>query len=467
MSQTMKWLDFSSYGMKLVIGRDRTEKKNHTVLFAGPGLQNPQTLKILTDLGFTRDARFPNKQYWTRSYIGFRLTDLRAQFPNSTVVDLPVEEISPAAKFELKQRQVAGVNNESATEQRSRPTGITAGNAAGSLNDGGAGANGVLGQNPSRPDVRDQPAVDADPARGGNAEQLSQRAGGTFDRQGEVAGEGLPTPVPIGAVGDAPDASTVAQPGEVIRGGNVAERPEPADAVAARGTAGNSEALTQPQDSLQPVSAQQQPDEAPEPAAELEPDPEAVTSEGFNQQEYDAARQSYGSGPNAAAGDENAFDEAIAPVEPKPVAEASPQLGEDQDSDNFLDTKEAFDRRDYDAAYALYQQGMSGNGVERDAFEDALAGMSGGRAASLYLSQDQRRELHRMGMRDNIVEHFATHYTGDCRRTDRPRPPWASDKNHVAHPTREAVRIAGHHWNAPGTANAPDAATCSMTLSAV
>jgi len=412
MSQTMKWLDFTSYGMKLVIGRDRTPKKNHTALFAGQGLANPETLKILTELGFTRDARFPNKHYWTRSYVGLRLTDLRARFPNATVVDLPVEEISPAAKFDLKQRQGAGVNNEPRIEQRSRPTGIAAGNATRRLNDGGDGANGVLGQNPSRPDVRDQPADDAVPARGGSAEQLSQRAGGVADRQGEVAGEGLPTPVPIGAVGDAPDASTVAQPGEVIRGGNVAERPEPADAVAARGTAGNSEALTEPQE---PVAAQPQPIEAAESVtvAEPEPEPEAVTSEGFNQQEYDAARQNYGSGPNAAAGDESAFDEAIAPVEPEPVAVASPQLGEDQDSDNFWDTKEAFDRRDYDAAYALYQNGMGGNGLERDAFEDALAAMSGGRAASLYLTRDQRRELHRMGMRDNIVEHFATHYTGE------------------------------------------------------
>ena len=427
MSQTMKWLDFTSYSLKLVIGRDRTPKKNHTALFAGVGLANPETQKILTELGFTRDARFPTKQYWTRSYVGLRLTDLRARFPNATVVDLPVEEISPAAKFDLKQRQSAGVNNEPRTEQRIRPTGITTGNAPGSRNAGGAGADGALGQNPSQPDVRDQSADDADPARGGEVEHLPQRAGGSADRQGASSGEGLPTPESDGAVGSAPDESAVVQPGEVIRGGNVVERSEPADAVATRRTAGNSEALTKqqdPQEVRQPVDAQPQTTEAPvsvaeaapEPEREPEPEPEqpqAVTSEGFNQQEYDAARQNYGAGITTVAGGENPFDQAIATAEPEPVAVVSAPFGDDQDSDNFLDTKEAFDRRDYDAAYALYQQGMSGNGVERDAFEDALASMSGGRAASLYLTQDQRRELHRMGMRDNIVEHFATHYTGE------------------------------------------------------
>lgn len=398
MSQTMKWLDFTSYGMKLVIGRDRTEKKNHTVLFAGPGLQNPQTLKILTDLGFTRDARFPNKQYWTRSYIGFRLTDLRAQFPKATVVDLPVEEISPAAKFELKQRQVAGVNDESATEQRSRPTGITAGNATRSRIDGGAGTDGVLVENPSRPDVRDQPADDAVTARGGNVEQLPQRAGGVTDRPSAEAGERVPEEQSTGTVSDAPVANSVEQPGEVIRGRDTAEQSEPADAVAARGDAGDSATLTQPQEPVLTAST---------------PEPEAVTSEGFSQQEYDAARQNYGPGQNTVEGDENSFDQAIAPSSPEASEERQAEPNRDLESDNFFDTREAFDRRDYDAAYALYQNGMDGTGVGRDAFEVALAGMAGGRAASLYLTQDQRRELHRMGLRNNIVEHFATHYTGE------------------------------------------------------
>lgn len=407
MSQTMKWLDFTSYSMKLVIGRDRTPKKNHTALFAGPGLANPETLKILTEIGFTRDARFPNKQYWTRSYVGLRLTDLRARFPNATVVDLPVEEISPAAKFDLKQRESAGDRNVPRTEQRNRPTGIPTGDAARSRNDGGAGANGVLGKNPSRPDVRKQPADDADPAQGGNAEQLLERSGGVADRSGANVGEGVSGQESNGAVSNAPDASAVVQPGEVIRGGITVAQPEPAVGVATRGT-GNSEALTEPQE---PVAAQPRAIESPESAEDSEP--EAVTSEGFNQQEYDAARENYGSGLNSATDKENPFDEAIAVAERGPAPPVSRQLNEDQDSDNFADTKEAFDRRDYDAAYALYQQGMKGNGVDRDAFEDALAAMSGGRAATLHLSQDQRRELHRMGMRDNIVEHFATHYTGE------------------------------------------------------
>lgn len=411
MSQTMKWLDFNSYSMKLVIGRDRTPKKNHTALFAGPGLANPETLRVLTELGFSRDARFPNKQYWTRSYVGLRLTDLRARFPNATVVDLPVEEISPAAKFDLKQRQGAGVNNEPRTEQRSRPTGIPTGNAARSLNDGSARTNGILGQNPSQPDVREQPSDDADSARGRNVEQLPERAGGIADRPGATAGEGVSNQEPTATAGSAPDASAVVQPGEVIRSGITAEQLEPADAVAARGTAGNSETLIQPQNPAQQTTVFPHPIIAP--ASDPEPAPESITSEGFNQQEYDAARLNYGSGINSAADGDNPFDTAIAVDEQGPAASVSLQLMEDQDSDHFADTKEAFDRRDYDAAYVLYQKGMSGNGLDRDAFEDALAAMSGGRAARMYLSQDQRRELHRMGMRDNVVEHFATHYAGE------------------------------------------------------
>lgn len=425
MSQTMKWLDFSSYGMKLVIGRDRTPKKNHTALFAGSGLANPETLKILNELGFTRDARFPNKHYWTRSYVGLRLADIRYRFPNATVVDLPVEEISPAAKFDLKQRQSTGVNNEPRTEQRNRATGITVSNAPRSRNASGDGTDGSLGQNPSRPDVRDQSADDADLARGGEVAKLPQRARGASDRQGSPAGKGLPTAESSGANIRAPDASTVVQPGEVVRVGNSDERSEPADTVATRGVAGNSIALTQeqePHEKQQPVVIQQQAIEAPALVAEAEPEheiqpnveqPSAVTNEGFDQQEYEAARQYYGAGITSAAGDENPFDQAIEAAQPEPVDMVSAPFGEDQNSDNFWDTKEAFDRRDYDAAYALYQQGMNGNGVERDAFENALAAMSGGRAASLYLTQDQRRELHRMGMRNNIIEHFATHYAGD------------------------------------------------------
>ncbi|MEC4242128.1 helicase-related protein [Pseudomonas sp. DSV-1] len=416
MSQTMKWLDFKSYGMKLVLGRDRSPKKNHTLLFAGPGLQDQQTLAILTELGFSRDLRFPNKQYWTRSHTGFRLTDLRSSFPNCSVVDLPVEEISPAAKFDIKQRQETGVKHETNTEPRSRPTGITARNTARGLNDGGAGANGVLVKDAPQPDVRKQSSDDVVPTPVGDVDQLSERTGGDSDRQSPAAGEGVPETESTQSRSNASGTSSVEQPGEVVRGGDSAEQSEPADTDAARGTSGKSEALTQPNEA-EAIKAALPAAESSEPllAPESEPIqiPEARTSEGFSQLEYDAVSENYGTGVSGASDLENPFDQDIA----APVLELSdePQVQKSQDleSDDYWDTREAFNRREYDTAYALYQTGMNGNGVDREAFEHALAGMSGGRAASLYLTQDQRRELHHMGMRDNIVEHFATHYAGE------------------------------------------------------
>lgn len=414
MSQKMKWLDFQSYGMKLVLGRDRSPKKNHTVLFAGPGLQDQQTLKILTELGFSRDVNFPKKQYWTRSHIGFRLTDLRNSFPNCTVVDLPVEEISPAAKFDIKQRQATGVKHETSTNPRSRPTGITATNTARGLNDDGVGANGVLVQDTPRPDVRNQPANDVVTAPVGDLDQLSQRSGGGADRQGTEAGEGVSDAESAESRGNASGTNSVEQPREIVRGRDTVGLSEPADTGAARGKSGNSETLTPPKEQIQsasPVALQSGPLAAPAPD-QIEPS-EPLTSEGFSQLEYDAVSENYGAGLSGASDLENPFDqEAVATateLSDKPQQETS----QDLESDDYWDTREAFNRREYDTAYALYQTGMKGNGVDREAFEHALAGLSGGRAATLYLTQDQRRELHHMGLRDNIVEHFATHYTGE------------------------------------------------------
>lgn len=412
MSQTKKWLDFKPYGMRLALARSKNPNYSHTLLFAGEGLQDATTLQSLNELGFSRDMRWPYKHYWTRSFVGVKLTDLREKFPRSLIVDMPIEEISPAIKHELKQRQGAGVKNESITQPRSRPTGIAARTPAGSVNDARSGANGALGAGAASNDVREQSLDVAQAARGGAPDGVPEHAGRGTERPNANASETVAVAEPTTPDRAAPGASGLAQPGEVIRNGDPAEQPERDDSVAPRPVSGNSGTLT-------PEVAPQQPHQrsdavtetsSPEGASDPTPDPDEVVSEdGLSAQEYARAQQIYGKGVGADGHQDNPFDSVLEPA-PGPVG--LDLENPDFDSDLYIDTREAFDRRDYAQAYALYQKGMGSNGVERDAFEDAFAGLSGGRAASHSLSKDQRRELHRMGMRDNLVEHFALNYVG-------------------------------------------------------
>jgi len=412
MSQTKKWLDFKPYGMRLALARSKNPNYSHTLLFAGEGLKDEATLQALRDLGFSRDMRWPQKHYWTRSFVGVKLTDLREKFPRSLIVDLPVEEISPAIKHELKQRQGAGVKNESNSEPRSRPTGIAARTPPGSVNDARSGANGALGAGGASNDVREQPLDDAQAAPRGAPDRVPERTGRGTERPSPDASETVATAEPAAPDRAASGANGLAQPGEVVRNGSPDEQPEREDSVAARPVPGNSGSLT-------PEAAPEQPDQGSDPvtavgssdgASATAPTPaEVVNEDGLSAQEYARAQQIYGNGVGGDGQQENPFDSALEPVpSPKGLDLDNPDL----ESDLYLDTREAFDRRDYAQAYALYQKGMGSNGVERDAFEEAFAGLSGGRGASLYLSKDQRRELHRMGMRDNLVEHFALNYVG-------------------------------------------------------
>lgn len=412
MSQTKKWLDFTPYGMRLALARSKNPNYSHTLLFAGEGLKDEATLQALRDLGFSRDMRWPQKHYWTRSFVGVKLTDLREKFPGSLIVDMPIEDISPAIKHELKQRQGAGLKNESNPEPRSRPTGIAARTSAGSVNDARSRANGPLGAGGASNDVREQPLDVAQTPRGGAPDRASQRTGRGTERPSPEAGQRVAAAEP--AVPDRPasGADSLAQPSEVVRNGGPVEQPEREDSVAARAVPGNSDplipeaALEQPSHGSDAVTAVSRSDgtseTAPAPA-------DVVNEDGLSAQDYARAQEIYGNGVGGDGQDENPFDSALEPMpSPKGLDLDNPDL----ESDLYLDTREAFDRRDYAQAYALYQKGMGSNGVERDAFEEAFAGLSGGRGASLYLSKDQRRELHRMGMRDNLVEHFALNYVG-------------------------------------------------------
>lgn len=402
----MKWLDLKPYGMKLVIARDRSGQKQHTLVLAGPGLRNLNTQALLTQLGFSQNEQFSS--YWSRSYVGFRLTELRSLFPNAQVVDLPVEEISPAIKHEMKQRQGAGAQDDRAGQPRNRSTGIAARAPARGVDAGNPRTDGALGPGSTQPDVRSQPLDDAPAPRERGSSRVSPEPGRDSGGPSAEAGGAVQEKQPTPADSNAPQQNGVAQPGEVVRGRVTDEQRERADRVAPRRVQGNNDSLTTATDAQSSTQARTTQDATPNTVSKPFP---AEQPQELSPSELAQARDLYTNGISS-AGERNPFDEALEPEQERTPPGFNLE-NPDTDSDNYQETREAFDRRDYDTAFALYQKGAGSNGVDRDEFMEAFAGLSGGKASSLYLTNGERRELHRLGLRDSLVEHYALHYAGE------------------------------------------------------
>lgn len=401
MSKTSKWLDFSEYQMKLVLARDLSGKKQHTIVFAGPGLKSEATRATLVTLGFSRDMRFPKKQYWSRSIVGFTLGTLFKQFPKAEIVDWTVEQISPAAKFDLEQKQKQKAGDSDGTSAIAEPDSARSANddADRGFDDARTRTDGVLVENSSRADVQSEPANDAGPVSGREADGVPGQAARNPERSGASAGEGISTEEP-----DSPDSNSlgsvgVAQLGEVVQPGNLDERRE-----------------------HEPDSTERGAEQARNPVADTAPKARGRTKavEGpevqeFTETEYQAVGELYRNGPpgNVIADDSitSSFETTVADTNSEPIADGQLEtLFMDADTQSVA--REAFNSRDYDEAYRIYQDGLATDGVTRDVFLDALAGSSGGSVAANNLSASQRRVLHHLGLRDNLIEDFAIRYTG-------------------------------------------------------
>ncbi|MGO4801078.1 helicase-related protein [Pseudomonas sp. W22_MBD1_FP4] len=399
MSKTSKWLDLSEYQMKLVLGRDLSGKKQHTIVLAGPGLKSDAIRATLTNLGFSRDMRFPKKQYWSRSIVGFTLGTLFKQFPQAAIVDWTVEQISPAAKFDLEQKQKAG--NSDGTSAIAEPVSARSANddAVRSVDDAGTRTDGVLVQNSSRADVQGQPSDDAGAVPDGQADSVPGQTTGNPERSSQKAGEGVPTEESASGARNSPRSGGVVQRSEVVQQGNPDERRE-----------------------HEPDSSERRAEQAGNPVTDPAPKPrvranavEAPELQEFTEPEYEAVGELYRNGP---PGNSNAEDSITTSVDTVIGNASTVAIANAPIETFFIDAdtqsvaREAFNRRDYDEAFRIYQDGLGADGMTRDAFIDALAGSAGGSVAASALSASQRRVLHSLGLRDNIIEDFAIRYTG-------------------------------------------------------
>lgn len=568
MSIAKTWLDFSRYNLKLVLARDLSGNSRHTLVFAGAGLAQEGTLKSLSQLGFSKDVNFPARNYWSRSIVDFRLTDLKAIFPLAEVVSLPVEEISPALKKKIQKRASAGANNGTSSERpRERDTGIATRPERRSVDVARDGQVGVLGATGARADVRTKPTVDGSSVQEQPTARVSERSAGALERSSPRVGNSVSQTESSQPRSVASGADRLAESGEVVRQGNAVDPVEPENVLSDAGVdlttaaqltqvpvatnivsaqteasiqdvspelaltdagrvvaeklvrdarlalgaslrwtnddlefnqakdkarfdqalgeaseAGNVEAIVffnasaafrqrfdelahfaslssdeeranqrdevvrltqqlrelsdkayaslgtvvpgadvaevassdQVGDSVIAVTAEQASSTlgvaVTDPVKVKTEAPASIsggsTSEGFDAAEYELARRAYANGLEPAAGDEEPLDAPFKEMN----ARRSDSLA--LDAATFSEVREAFNQREYDTAYELYQNGVNGNGLEREAFETVFAGLSGDKVADGKLSLNQRRELHRMGLKDNVIEHFASFYTG-------------------------------------------------------
>ncbi|WP_219096329.1 helicase-related protein [Pseudomonas sp. UMAB-40] len=397
MSKTTKWLDFSEYDLTLVLSRDLSGKKQHTLLFAGKGLKSEANRASLMAMGFSRDMRFPNKQYWTRSIVGFSLGMLRKDFPRSVIVDWTVEQISPAAKFDLEQKRKPGASNEPAAVAGTSSPRSADVDANRGVNDAGTRSDGVLVEDGPRADVRSEPSDDVVPVRSGKADGVSRQPTGSSEPSSAVAGEAISPEEPVAGDSDALGQSVVVQSGAVVQPGDVAERREHEPDSAERGAVAEQPAVST-------ARARGRKNKELEP-----PEPD------YSEAEYQAVGELYRTGP---AGNLVGDDAISASIADTASAGAAVEVADDSAEKFYIDpdtqslTREAFNRRDYDEAFRIYQQGQGLAGLTQDAFIDALASASGGEIAAQRLNAEQRRELHRLGLRDNIIEDFAIRYVG-------------------------------------------------------
>jgi len=392
MSNTRKWLDFASYDMQLVMGRDHSGDGNHTLVLAGVGLKNEATLATLRGLGFARDERFPKRVYWTRSIKDFSLSQLYKQFPQSAMVDWPIERIFPAIKQKIANRQQVGTRNAATPSSTDLNTSPADGHANRSVNDGGSGENGVLGEDSSRNHVPREPQNDDRPVPGREVGDLPLQSAGNPKRRSQGAGDGLPQEQSVAEGLDVSGESGLAQPGEVVRQGEPTQGRQPEhDRTGARA------------ESDQPVATDSNSNAGKSPA-------ESATLE----YTADDLREAAAFYQNGQPGDAAGADPATRALNPASAAIEPPSILLNFDPDSINGIREAFNQREYDTAYELYQSVVSGNALDHDAFADALSYEAGGETAQVILSRGQRRELHGLGLRDSVIEAFAMRYANDA-----------------------------------------------------
>lgn len=183
------WVDLAFYSMRLFMARDKTGKHKHRLVVTGPGIESNKA--ALEGLGFNRDQRFADKNYWTRTAEINNQTILRA-FPDAVLVSTPADKIMPALAAEIRARQqvkIQSVSQEVNTNGQPQFQSVAA--IPGSTDVAGVGTDAVLGTDSSRDDAVVEPGNDVVIGQVGGTEVVSDAPAGNPDVGGSPLGGGL------------------------------------------------------------------------------------------------------------------------------------------------------------------------------------------------------------------------------------------------------------------------------------
>lgn len=198
------WIDLKAYGLRLVMARGASAD-SHLLVMAGAGLQ--QEKDRLEALGFRKDVRFTERNYWIRPMKGMNHAKLLQAFPAAEMVELPVEMIMPAI------RKIE-VNNRESTSRTAKPS--THGNSSRRAHDDRVGTDGALGQGDPRDSSGNRPSAPEENGGREHVEAVSGQAAGAVVGRSAQAGEGVEAEESASSGRQSATPSELVQPSETV-----------------------------------------------------------------------------------------------------------------------------------------------------------------------------------------------------------------------------------------------------------
>lgn len=186
---TKVWLDLTMYGIRLFVNLDQVEKVNHTLVVAGPRID--QYRETLSRLGFKHDNRFTN-EYWVRSFEGMTPRKIHEEFPRSFMWEMPREMVMPALAAHRN------INRKPVSEKKVKTDGPELSNARnlpidadGSQPVTGAKGAPVLGADDTRNNALSKSGDAEEPGPGEQVGRLPEETAGATVGGSAHPGEGL------------------------------------------------------------------------------------------------------------------------------------------------------------------------------------------------------------------------------------------------------------------------------------
>lgn len=186
---TKAWLDLTMYGIRLFVNLDQVRKVNHTLVVAGPRID--QYRETLSVLGFKRDNRFAN-EYWVRAFEGMTPRKIHEQFPRSFMQEMPIEVVMPAlaARNTINRQPESGkkVKTDGTELRDARNLSV---DADGSQPAAGAKGAAILGTDDARNNAVGESGNAEGPGPSGQIGPIPEETAGTVVGGSAQAGEGV------------------------------------------------------------------------------------------------------------------------------------------------------------------------------------------------------------------------------------------------------------------------------------